>query len=653
MPLRGVEKRRKLFLRSFQLLSRLSDNMVRQSRLRVQKSKNYRRVVVFVLFITLVSAVGWQADKKYQIIDYIKGVISTAGQTSPVDGISRGTIYDRNLKQIAVTMARVSVYARIKEIESISEMVKELGAILPLDVDRLQKTLETGSLRVWVAEDISQEQEDAIKKRKLPGVYLQREQVRFYPNDTYAAHLTGYVDNNIGLAGVEFYYNKLLVSGKIEEKPESSRLKYSQDLVLTVDLKIQKILEDLVTDLGNRQNVTKVAAYIMDGATGDIVGGAQYPGFNPNDFTRYSSEVLENIFLKQTVIPDKFRLLLRDAAAIYRSIEAGRMSVPWSIQVFETDLGSQLRLWDWLGLTEQWSTDFSAYSHTDKNRETTFKPFPSSQRQSYGLVPEYATPLKILTAMAGIFSGGNKIRPQMVAVVSDAESGKEYRLDSDKIETDRFSEIVEEGATELEWILRSQAGSGSSGALLFKDESLIFTPLPSGPEFFSNEMILAIIPADTTTLKMLVVVEKQAEFPSPKKRPKEVSLEKRVGQIIDRISVLQQIGKSVSDVVEIEIRDEGNYPLKRNIDASALDKFDALGNVKVAIGMMPDLKGLSLRRSLQLLQNHNVKIRFQGTGKVVSQKPPPGTDLQGLSECVLILEKAENMKLEKMIETGP
>jgi len=305
-----------------------------------------------------------------------------------------------------------------------------------------------------------------------------------------------------------------------------------------------------------------------------------------------------------------------------------------------------------LGLTEQWSTDFSAYNQTDRNVETASRPFLPSQRQSYGLVPEYATPLKILTAMAGIFSGGNRIRPHLVAVVSDAESGKEYRLNGDETEPDVFTEMVKKGAKEMDWILRSQANLGSSGALLFRDESLVFIPSPTGPEFFSNEMILAIIPADTTTLKMLVAVESQPEFPSPEKKLKDKFLEKRVGKIIDRISVLQQIGKSVSDVVEIELKDEGNYPLKKNVETLSPDSLGTLENVEVTVGKMPDFTGLSLRRSLQMLQNYNVKIRLQGTGRVVSQKPSPGTSLQGLTECTLILEKAEDMKIEKMIETG-
>lgn len=622
--------------------------------MRVQKNKNHRRILFLILFITVATIAGWQAEKRYQVINYINKVILTAKKTSPADGISRGTIYDRNLKQIAVTMARVSVYARIKEIKSISETVTELAVILPqIDMENLQRKMETGSLRVWVEPDISQEEEDAIKKKNLPGIYLQREQARFYPNDTYAAHLIGYIDDNIGLAGVEFYYDRLLAKKEVEEESKSSRSNYSQDLVLTVDLKIQKILEDLVADIGSSQSITKVAAYVMDGAAGEMVGAAQFPGFNPNSFTRYSPDILENISLKQIVIPDRFRLLLRDAANVYGAIESGQVVLPWSVQVCRTDLGSQLRLWDWLGLTEPWSTDFSAYYDTDKNRETAYRPFRDPPGQSYGLVPEYASPLQILTAMAGIFGNGNKIRPHAVAAISDKVSEQGFKLVEYEVETGEFTDVIKKGAKEMEWMLRSQSSSVSSEVLFFRDENIVTAPSPGGRRFLSHEMLFALIPADTSSLKMLVLVERAQKFPLSRRNLKKRSLEKRIGQIVDRISVLQQVGKSVSDVVEAEISDEGNYPLKKQGDTLEPVTSSVVEKGKKGIGIMPDLRGLSLRRSFQLLQNHNVKIRFQGTGRVVSQKPATGASLQGLTECVLILEKAEDMKVEKMIKTSP
>lgn len=620
--------------------------MVRQSRLRVQKSKSYRRIIIFVLTVAVIAVSGWQLETKFEITSYIKGVIERVQKTPSENNLSRGTVYDRNLKQIAVTMERVSVYARKKEVESISETAETLSAILFIDRERLQKKLETGSLRVWVAEDISQDQESAVRRARLPGVYQQREQVRFYPNDKYAAHLTGYVDDNMGLAGVEFFYDRFLAGKKLEGKPQNNQL---QDLVLTVDLKIQKILEDLVADIGSWQKNTKVAAYVMEGATGKVVGGANYPGFNPNNFTQYSQDILENIFLKPTIIPDKFRLLLRDAASIYNITEAGVTMCPWSVQAFKTNLGNQLRLWDWLGLTEQWSTDFSAYSLPAQDDIPSYRPFLKSQLQAYGLVPEVSTPLKILTAMTGILSSGDKIRPHVVAAVVDSESGQEYLLPGYENESKRFSANIAKGAKEIKQLLKCQSTPVSSGTLIFQDENLMVAPSVSGQKFLSSEMMFVLIPADSSPLTMLVTIERQKEFPLAKKILQRKSLEKRVGQIVDRISVLQQVAKNVSDVVEIEMRGEGNYPLKATGDTLTSPKVTRPKAVKTAVGIMPDLKGLSLRRSFQLLQGRNVTIRFQGTGRVVSQEPPPGTPLKGLSGCFLILEKTEDMKLEKLV----
>ena len=63
---------------------------------------------------------------------------------------------------------------------------------------------------------------------------------------------------------------------------------------------------------------------------------------------------------------------------------------------------------------------------------------------------------------------------------------------------------------------------------------------------------------------------------------------------------------------------------------------------------MPDLRDLSLRKSLRLLQGVRVKINIQGTGKIVSQKPSPGTTLKEGAECTLILAKGEEITLERL-----
>ncbi|MBW2682420.1 MAG: hypothetical protein JRC69_02540, partial [Deltaproteobacteria bacterium] len=204
--------------------------MVKQSRLRVQKEKKRRRALLSVLIIVVITTICWQINKKVGITAYLNEKILTVKKSLYGKSVlSRGTVYDRNLKQIAVTLERVSVYVRTKEVDSIPDTVETLGALLPINKERLQKKLETGSLRVWVDEDISQDQEVALKKKQFPGVYLQHEQVRFYPNDIHAAHIIGYVDDNIGLSGIEFFYDRLLANREVEGESPVSHLSQSQD----------------------------------------------------------------------------------------------------------------------------------------------------------------------------------------------------------------------------------------------------------------------------------------------------------------------------------------------------------------------------------------------------------------------------------------
>jgi cell division protein FtsI (penicillin-binding protein 3) len=52
--------------------------------------------------------------------------------------------------------------------------------------------------------------------------------------------------------------------------------------------------------------------------------------------------------------------------------------------------------------------------------------------------------------------------------------------------------------------------------------------------------------------------------------------------------------------------------------------------------VMPDLKGISLRRALQILQPYDLEVKVQGAGQVVKQFPEPGRVLKG-ARCVLEL----------------
>lgn len=594
-------------------------------------------MILYLVIFLVLGVVGYLLEENYGITSSVKEVLHNLKNTFSLSGPVRGTFYDRNLKQLAVNLERVSVYARTREIDSIHETAAQLSQVFDLEKGALEERLKSGGLRHWIAKDISQEQEASLKNLQLPGVYLQRDNKRYYPNDFQAAHIIGYVENGIGLSGVEFYYDRLLAGKKLEELKEKQPLSDSLDLVLSLDLKIQSILDGIVKDIAQIEQAEKVTAYLLESSTGEIIGGANLPGFNPNVFTRYSQEQTENMFLVPLYVPAKMRIFLRDAIMLHTQ-EMGDLSPSaWSLVPDHSDLGSKLRFWEWLGLEDLTETDFYVPSQSGKTEESLQKPVVASTI-NFGIIPEFATPLSLLTTYSTLLNNGKKIHPFVVKKILDNETGVEVSLtgnDETGIKSKGWSGAEDE---RIESLFRSQATRGPSGAYYLRDEVLVTVEGNGFRHFLVNDLLFVTIPAGTNDLNMLIVIQRPPQGVLKDESEGESSVEKIVEEKAVRISVLQQIAKSVADVVEPEVGNEGNYQVKTLAPESS-DKGETAEREKTTPGTMPDLKGLSLRKSLRMLQGVNLELDIRGTGKVVDQKPSPGTSLKGITECVLILNE--------------
>lgn len=607
---------------------------------------------MYILIFAGIGLVVWQLDQRLSLgmLSFIREVIGSATTFETASSSPRGTIYDRNLKQIAVTLDRVSVYARKQELESIPATVKVLGEILSLDEKELQQQLESSPLRVWLADGISLEQEIAIKSKRLSGVYLQKQEKRFYPNGTQAAHLIGYAENSIGLTGIEHYYDRLLASRK-RQKEETMRLNSPQDLVLTLDLKIQDILDKLVEDIAKQHKVRQITAYVVEGRTGEVIGGSQLPGFDPNNFSKYSQEVLGNSFVVPVLLPDKFRSFLRDVALLHGQDTEEPIRLPWSLRSSTGNLGNQLRLWEWLGLNDKPLADFHLSMQPGEKLESDQHPaLPPSPFLE--MVPEHATPFSILTAISVLQNEGKSVRPFAVKK-NDGDQSDVDILQNEKlsgVRTGDKSFFSFHDSTEL---FRSQARPGASNSYFFRDEIPVAIMNGSSRQLLINELLLVTIPAGGNDLNLLVMVEREADGPNPKNLKKPMTLEQIVEEKVERISVLQQVAKTVADVVEVESSEDGNYQGEKDQSSATRKLGDAKDKTLPKLEKMPDLKGQSLRKSLRLLQGVSLKISIRGTGKIVSQKPAPGTSLKGISECTLILDKGEDVVPEKLSKNMP
>jgi cell division protein FtsI (penicillin-binding protein 3) len=622
--------------------------MTRQSRLRVQKGNNGRRLLLYLLLIALLSFLGYYFDRQYSVVDSFQRLVERARNIFSQPDFTRGTIYDRNLKQIAITMERVSVYVRTREVDSITDTAIALASTLSLDSNQLINQMESGALRLWVAEDISQEQERAVKQLNLPGVFFQKEEKRYYPNGSQAAHLIGFVEDGIGLSGVEYHYDRLLASRKL--KQQSNSLVNGQDIVLTIDLKIQKIVEDLIREISEAESAVKVGAYLLESGSGKIIAGSQYPSFNPNSFTRYNSTALENMFFEPLLLPDNFRLLLRDSASFYADNVTYPSPGMWAAATASPDLGSQLRLWEWLKLGENWKTDFFSGKKSD------LSPGPGQVRSKsddpgFGLIPEMATPISILNGFSVLLDGEFRHKPFVVDKALDSTTGEQVFFEEQQGQAEGTSEIVGFPSQPLATVkgLFESLNSlpGSFGGYL-RDEILVATPVASGiRNFHINDLTLVSIPAEPNPLMMLVVIEREPQGPTRTARNR-----KQVEEILEarmrRISILQQVAGTVEDVLEREVTSDGNYKAENDSANVASKAKEVLQTTRDLPEIMPDLVGMSLRKSLRMLQGYPVALSIEGTGKVIRQQPAAGTPLAKVDSFHLILEKQQDMTPEKI-----
>lgn len=202
----------------------------------------------------------------------------SAGE-SFAEPVLRGTIYDRSLKELAVSYHLFSLFVHPAEIKDRKEAAALLGQVLEESPDILEVQLKSRQRVIELADDLDKEQAEAVNNADLPGVYCKSEEVRFYPAHTAASHVLGFVGEGIGLAGVEGRYDTLLQPGafrkedvqEIDLSDQPILGRKATDVVLTLDIDIQKQLEKRFRSYLDQQGAVKGMGVLLEPLTGKVL----------------------------------------------------------------------------------------------------------------------------------------------------------------------------------------------------------------------------------------------------------------------------------------------------------------------------------------------------------------------------------------------
>ncbi len=291
------------------------------------------------VFIVAVVAVLWMGAvlarlSTLQLFRYTEYLGRAQRQQQRIIEISpkRGVLYDRNLRELAMSISVDSLFAVPSEISDARMVARLLSGVLEISPAEIETKMQGSRSFVWLARKLPPEQVQRIEALNLRGIYFQKESRRFYPKRELAAHVLGYVDvDEKGLAGVEYAFDKQVRPrpGKLLILADARRRWYDrseqaadagESVVLTLDEKIQYIAEKELAAAIAKTHAQAGSIVVQDPNIGELLAVANWPTFNPNQPGESALEAHRNRAVAATYEPGSTFKIVTVAAALEEGI---------------------------------------------------------------------------------------------------------------------------------------------------------------------------------------------------------------------------------------------------------------------------------------------------------------------------------------------
>lgn len=275
----------------------------------------------------------------------------------------RGEIWDRNGIQLAYNVSSPTVWAIPVQVKDHEGTASALSGLLDMSKEKILEKIKTKKMIVQLGpggRKITREKAEQIRSLNLPGIAVAEDNKRFYPYGNFAAHLLGFTGiDNQGLTGVESKYNELLsgIQGNVSflsdaagrQMPGSSDTyiepKEGLALQLTIDHGIQTVMERELDLAMTSLQADSIIAIAMDPNTGEILGMASRPTYEPDKYREVPSEVYNrNLPIWMTYEPGSTFKIITLAAALEENkvdLKNERFFDPGAIEIG----GARLRCW--------------------------------------------------------------------------------------------------------------------------------------------------------------------------------------------------------------------------------------------------------------------------------------------------------------------
>jgi len=645
----------------------------------------FRMVSILVLFLVLYVGLGSRAFQLQVVSGETLGKLADRQHKKSLTLYpERRFIFDRNGQKLAATVMADSVYVDPSSVEDRRKVSSKLSSILGVKRQKVAGAVSSqGSFR-WVARQISPVRAERIRALKLKGVHLIQEPKRFYPHREMACHLLGFAGlDSTGLDGLESKYDEYLkgvpkkvVWGrdargyKIYLNNDSSDMvdDRSCSLFLTIDSKIQYIVESQLRKAIEGTGAKGGTVIVMDPGTGEVLAMASEPRFNPNAFSMYPADARRNRAVTDCFDPGSvFKPFV--AAAV---LEEGLVT---ETDMFDCENGSytvgnrvihdaQNEKFQKLSLPEilKHSSNIGSVKIAERlGREKLYhyitmfgfgsKTGVDLPGESRGILRDSkdwsdvdfatiafgqgvsVTAIQLVAAMSAIANDGILMKPHVVRCMVDKKGRvvKEFepvavrRVISPETShriTSILTDVVEEGTGGNARIVNLSV-AGKTGTSQKFDFDL---------GRYSAEKVEAsfvgFFPAEDPQLVILVVLDEPETHRWGGTAAAPVF--KKVSEQILRCS-----NKSM-ELREVAT-DEDNEEIKI-IQASTTTET-IYPDTSVDESVIPDFGGMSIREVLRISQSRGIDVRIAGSGWGVSQNPVPGVRIEENQPCYVLFDR--------------
>lgn len=244
----------------------------------------------------------------------------------------RGTIFDREGRELAVTIDATTIVANPAEMADTEEVARLLAPLVGRNVVDLARALEEDTHFVYVARQVDDDVADAVRAADIDGIHFLVEPKRVYPLGDLAAHVVGIVqsDDNRGLEGLELQYDELLAGTPgellVERDPQGRVIPLGayhvvpaepgSDLVLTIKSEIQLEAQRSLAAAIDRTGAIAGSVVVIDALTGEVLAMVNAPTFDPNDRGTIDSNALRNRAVTDVFEPGSTQKAVTVAAAL-------------------------------------------------------------------------------------------------------------------------------------------------------------------------------------------------------------------------------------------------------------------------------------------------------------------------------------------------